>query len=235
MSNICRLAKSLLVFIALLLSTNTIRAQSYDDFANISRYAKANAELGLPAKGEKRVIFMGNSITEFWVSKDPDFFKQHGYISRGISGQTSYQFLLRFRQDVINLKPALVVLNYGTNDIGENTGVYNENYTFGNVCSMVEMAKANHIKVILTSCLPARFMPWRKNLPNVMDKIRNLNARVKAYAKENKIPYVDYFSSMLAPDGGGMDPRYTPEQVHPNLEGYKVMEGLIVPAINKAL
>lgn len=235
MNNIWRRSMPLLVLIALLLSTNAIQAQSYDKFANISRYAKDNAVLGLPAKGEKRVIFMGNSITEFWVNKDPDFFKQHGYISRGISGQTSYQFLLRFRQDVINLKPKLVVLNYGTNDIGENTGVYNEDYTFGNVCSMVEMAKANHIKVILTSCLPARFMPWRKELPNVMDKIRHLNARVKAYAKKNKIPYVDYFSSMLAPDGGGMDPRYTPEQVHPNLEGYKVMESLIVPAIKKAL
>lgn len=235
MKNILRLSKSLLVLAALLFTTSTVNAQTYDQFANINRYAADNAKLGLPAKGEKRVVFMGNSITEFWVSKDPEFFRKHGYIGRGISGQTSYQFLLRFRQDVINLHPALVVLNYGTNDIAENTGAYNEDYTFGNVCSMVEMAKANHIKVILTSCLPARFMPWRKELPNIMDKIRHLNARVQAYAKKNKIPYVDYFSHMLAPDGGGMDPRYTPEQVHPNVEGYHVMEGLIVPAIEKAL
>lgn len=221
--------------IAMLLTSSTLHAQTYDQFANLGRYAKQNAALGEPKKGEKRVVFMGNSITEGWVRLHPEFFKENGYIGRGISGQTSYQFLLRFRQDVVNLKPRVVVINYGTNDIAENTGAYNEDYTFGNVCSMCEIAKANHIKVILTSCLPARFMPWRQQLPNIMDKIRHLNERVKAYAKENKIPYVDYFSSMLAPDGGGMDTRYTPEQVHPNLEGYKVMEDLIVPAIKKAL
>lgn len=221
--------------IAMLLTSSTLHAQTYDQFANLGRYAKQNAALGEPKKGEKRVVFMGNSITEGWVRLHPEFFKENGYIGRGISGQTSYQFLLRFRQDVVNLKPRVVVINYGTNDIAENTGAYNEDYTFGNVCSMCEIAKANHIKVILTSCLPARFMPWRQQLPNIMDKIRHLNGRVKAYAKENKIPYVDYFSSMLAPDGGGMDTRYTPEQVHPNLEGYKVMEDLIVPAIKKAL
>lgn len=224
-----------LCMIAMLLTSSTLHAQTYDQFANLGRYAKQNAALGEPKKGEKRVVFMGNSITEGWVRLHPEFFKENGYIGRGISGQTSYQFLLRFRQDVVNLKPRVVVINYGTNDIAENTGAYNEDYTFGNVCSMCEIAKANHIKVILTSCLPARFMPWRQQLPNIMDKIRHLNERVKAYAKENKIPYVDYFSSMLAPDGGGMDTRYTPEQVHPNLEGYKAMEDLIVPAIKKAL
>ncbi len=229
------LSKSLVVMVMLLFSTTAIQAQTYDKFANLGRYAKQNAELGKPAKGEKRVVFMGNSITEGWVRQHPEFFRENGYIGRGISGQTSYQFLLRFRQDVVNLKPALVVINYGTNDIAENTGVYNEDYTFGNVCSMCEIAKANNIKVILTSCLPARFMPWRKELPNVMGKIRHLNDRVKAYAKQHKIPYVDYFSAMLAPDGGGMDSRYTPEQVHPNIEGYHVMEKLIVPAIKKAL
>ena len=205
------------------------------DFANFQRYAKENAALGQPAKGEKRVVFMGNSITEGWVNHHPDFFKKNGYIGRGISGQTSYQFLLRFRQDVINLKPKLVVINYGTNDIAENTGSYNEDQTFGNVVSMVEMARANKIKVILTSCLPAEFMPWRRELKDVMPKIRHLNARVEAYAKANKIVYVDYFSHMLNDKGTGMDSRYTPEQVHPNSAGYDVMESLIVPAIKKVL
>lgn len=235
MKDFKKLYQALCMIAMLLLPASTLQAQTYDQFANLGRYAKQNAALGEPKKGEKRVVFMGNSITEGWVRLHPEFFKENSYIGRGISGQTSYQFLLRFRQDVVNLKPRVVVINYGTNDIAENTGAYNEDYTFGNVCSMCEIAKANHIKVILTSCLPARFMPWRQQLPNIMDKIRHLNWRVKAYAKENKIPYVDYFSSMLAPDGGGMDTRYTPEQVHPNLEGYKVMEGLIVPAIKKAL
>ena len=168
------------------------------DFAQFDRYAKDNAELPAPAKGEKRVVFMGNSITDIWAAKHPDFFKQHGYVGRGISGQTSYQFLLRFRQDVIDLKPKLVVINYGTNDIAENTGAYDEDQTFNNVCSMVDMARANHIKVILCSTLPAENFSWRPNITDGMQKIRHLNERVKAYCKANKIQYVDYFSAMLS-------------------------------------
>ena len=107
---------------------------------------------------------MGNSITEGWVRTHPDFFKTNGYIGRGIGGQTSYQFLLRFREDVINLSPALVVINAGTNDVAENVGPYNEEYTFGNIISMVELAKANKIKVILTSVLPAATFKWRPEI-----------------------------------------------------------------------
>ena len=125
------------------------------DWANLQRYAQQNAELPKPDKNEKRVVFMGNSITEGWVNTHPDFFKSNGYIGRGIGGQTSYQFLVRFREDVINLSPALVVINAATNDIAENTGAYHEDRTFGNIVSMVELAKANHIKVILTTTLPA--------------------------------------------------------------------------------
>jgi len=203
------------------------------DFANYKRYAEANKKLGKPAKNEKRVVFMGNSITAGWVKKHPEFFKENNFIGRGISGQTSYQFLLRFRQDVIELQPRIVVINYGTNDIAENTGTYDEDQTFGNVVSMVELARANKIKVILTSCLPAGSFPWREEITDAMPKIRHLNARVAAYAKENKIPYVDYFSAMLSEDGTRMDQRYTPEQVHPNRAGYEVMERLILPVIKK--
>lgn len=205
------------------------------DFAQFDRYAKANAELPVPAKGEKRVVFMGNSITDIWAAKHPDFFKNHGYVGRGISGQTSYQFLLRFRQDVINLKPQLVVINYGTNDIAENTGAYDEDQTFNNVCSMVDMARANHIKVILCSTLPAENFSWRPNITDGMQKIRHLNDRVKAYCKANNIPYVDYFSAMLSDDGMGMKKEYQNDTVHPNVKGYDVMEAIIVPAIEKAL
>lgn len=205
------------------------------DFAQFDRYAKANAELPAPAKGEKRVVFMGNSITDIWAAKHPDFFKNHGYVGRGISGQTSYQFLLRFRQDVINLKPQLVVINYGTNDIAENTGAYDEDQTFNNVCSMVDMARANHIKVILCSTLPAENFSWRPNITDGMQKIRHLNDRVKAYCQANKIQYVDYFSAMLSEDGMGMKKEYQNDTVHPNVKGYDVMEAIIVPAIEKAL
>jgi len=218
-----------------LLTCNVAVAQNHNDFANYKRYAEENAKLGKPAKGEKRVVFMGNSITEGWVNTHPDFFKKYGYIGRGISGQTSYQFLLRFREDVINLEPKVLVLNYGTNDIAENTGPYNEDITFGNILSMVELAQAHKIKVILTSTLPARNFGWRPSVTDAMEKIRSLNARVKAYAEENGIQYVDYFTALLAPDKGGMDTKYTPETVHPNGAGYDVMEALIVPAIEKAL
>lgn len=215
-------------------SMGVVSAQRHD-FAQFDRYAKANAELPAPAKGEKRVVFMGNSITDIWAAKHPDFFKNHGYVGRGISGQTSYQFLLRFRQDVINLKPQLVVINYGTNDIAENTGAYDEDQTFNNVCSMVDMARANHIKVILCSTLPAENFSWRPNITDGMQKIRHLNDRVKAYCKANKIPYVDYFSAMLSEDGTGMKKEYQTDTVHPNVKGYDVMEAIIVPAIEKAL
>lgn len=218
-----------------LLTCNVALAQNHNDFANYQRYASENAKLGKPAKGEKRVVFMGNSITEGWVNTHPEFFKKHGYIGRGISGQTSYQFLMRFREDVINLEPKVLVLNYGTNDIAENTGPYNEDITYGNILTMVELARAHKIKVILTSTLPARNFGWRPSVTNAMEKIRSLNARVKAYAEENGIQYVDYFTALLAPDKGGMDTKYTPETVHPNGAGYDVMEALIVPAIEKAL
>ncbi len=218
-----------------LLTCNVALAQNHNDFANYQRYASENAKLGKPAKGEKRVVFMGNSITEGWVNTHPEFFKKHGYIGRGISGQTSYQFLMRFREDVINLESKVLVLNYGTNDIAENTGPYNEDITYGNILTMVELARAHKIKVILTSTLPARNFGWRPSVTDAMEKIRSLNARVKAYAEENGIQYVDYFTALLAPDKGGMDTKYTPETVHPNGAGYDVMEALIVPAIEKAL
>lgn len=219
---------------AMLALAGTSYAQRHD-FANFKRYASANAVLPPPAKGEKRVVFIGNSITDNWASMHPEFFKANGYIGRGIGGQTSYQFLLRFRQDVIKLKPKVVVINYGTNDIAENTGKYDEEQTFDNVVAMVDMARANKIKVILCSTLPARYFGWHLSIDGSMQKITRLNARVKAYAKANKIQYVDYFSAMVSDDGEGLKKEYQKDEVHPNLAGYAVMEKLIVPAIKKEL
>lgn len=205
------------------------------DFANLARYAKQNAALSKPIKKEKRVVFMGNSITEGWVRTHPDFFKSNGYIGRGISGQTSYQFLVRFREDVINLSPALVVINAGTNDVAENTQAYNEDYTFGNIVSMVELAKANKIKVILTSVLPAAQFKWRMEIKDVPQKIKSLNDRIEAYAKANKIPYVNYYQALVVPENQALNPQYTKDGVHPTGEGYDVMEPMIKKAIEKAL
>lgn len=206
-----------------------------EDWANLKRYAEANVQLGQEKNSGKRVVFMGNSITAGWVSTHPDFFRTNGYIGRGIGGQTSYQFLVRFREDVIRLKPAVVVINAGTNDVAENTGPYNEEYTFGNIVSMVELAKANHIKVILTSVLPAAYFKWRPEVPNVPAKIEALNARLKAYAAENKITYVDYYSQMVHGEDKALNPAYTKDGVHPTAEGYDVMEALIKKAIDKKL
>ena len=210
------------------------QAQKHE-FGNWKRYAKANKELGAPAKGEKRVVLMGNSITDGWPHTRPDFFKNNNLIGRGIGGQTSYQFLLRFREDVINLQPKVVVINYDTNDIAENTGPYDEDLTYGNVLSMVELARYHKCKVILTSCLPAGGFSWRPAITDGMDKIRSLNARVKAYAEANKIPYVDYFNAMLNEDGTAMNPELANDNpgVHPNAAGYAIMESLLLPVIKK--
>lgn len=220
--------------VALLSIALGTQAQKHD-FANWKRYADANKELGAPAKGEKRVVLMGNSITDGWPRIRPEFFKENSIIGRGIGGQTSYQFLLRFREDVINLQPKVVVINYGTNDIAENTGEYNEDLTYGNVLSMVELARFHKCKVILTSCLPAGGFSWRPAIKDSMEKIRSLNARVKAYAEANKIPYVDYFSAMVNAEGTAMKPELANDNpgVHPNGAGYAVMESLLLPVIKK--
>lgn len=221
--------------LGLLVTSLGLQAQNHRDFANYGRYAQANKELGALKKGEKRVVLMGNSITDGWASQRKEFFEENGLIGRGISGQTSYQFLMRFRQDVINLQPRVVVINYGTNDIAENTGPYDEDVTYGNVLSMVELARYHKCKVILTSCLPAGGFSWRPAIKDAMQKVMSLNARVKAYAQANKIPYVDYFSAMVSADGTEMNPEYAKDKpgIHPNAAGYEVMEALLLPVIKK--
>lgn len=218
--------------LAALMTVASVNAQNRD-WANLKRYSNANAELVNSINQTPRVVFMGNSITEGWVNNHPDFFKSNGYIGRGISGQTSSQFLLRFRQDVVSLQPKLVIINAGTNDVAENTGTYSEDQTFGNIISMVEIAQANKIKVILTSVLPAASFGWNKKITDVADKIASLNNRIKQYAKKNKIQYVDYYTPMVTGTERALNPAYTKDGVHPTSEGYDIMESLIQKAIKK--
>lgn len=225
----------LLLFCLCLSWTEAIAQKNHNEWANYKHYEKANNELPVPNKKEKRVVFLGNSITEGWVNIHPEFFTENGYIGRGISGQTSYQFLLRFRNDVINLKPKLVIINAGTNDVAENTGPFDLEKTFGNIASMAEMAKANKIKVILTSVLPASEFKWNKKITDSSERIEALNAKIKEYAEANKIPYVDYYTPMASGPERSLNPDYSKDGVHPTLEGYLVMESLIQPAIDKAL
>ncbi len=227
----------LLIIVIALLGISNAQAQQKPkiDYGNTPRYAKSNAELPAPKKGEKRVVFLGNSITQGWAEIHPDFFKKYGYIGRGISGQTSYNFLLRFREDVVKLQPKLVIINAGTNDVAENSCVYNEELTMGNIMTMVEIARYHKIKVILTSVLPAAGFGWNKSITDAPEKIKALNARIKTYAQDNKIPYVDYFTPLVDSDGKTLNPKYSNDGVHPTGPGYDIMESIIVPAINKAL
>lgn len=200
------------------------------DFANLAKFREANKQVAPPKSNENRVVFLGNSITEGWVNQDSAFFSSNNFIGRGISGQTSVQLLLRFRQDVLSLNPKIVIINIGTNDIAENTGPYNEDYTFGNIQSMVEIAKANGVKVILSSVLPAVKFEWRLALGNRSAMIVALNKRIKAYAEFNKIPYIDYHSA-LKNDQNGMNPDIAEDGVHPSVKAYKIMEKLAEQAI----
>jgi len=208
-------------------------SQPQTDWANIARYKADNAKVGLPASGEKRVVFMGNSITEGWIRTHPDYFANKPYIARGISGQTTPQMLVRFRPDVINLKPSLVIILAGTNDIAGNTGPSTLEMIMDNLISMAELAKANNIKVILSSVLPAFDYPWKPGMEPA-PKIVKLNEMIKNYADSNKIVYLDYFSAMVD-ERNGLKKELSGDGVHPNDAGYKIMEPLAEAAIKKAL
>jgi lysophospholipase L1-like esterase/acetyl esterase/lipase len=204
------------------------------DFGYLAKYKADNQKIAPPKADDNRVVLLGNSITEAWVKVDSAFFQKNNYIGRGISGQTSTQLLLRFRQDVLSLQPQVVVINIGTNDVAENTGPYNENFTFGNIQSMAEIAKANGLKVILSSVLPATNFEWRRSVGNRSALIVALNNRIKAYADANKIPYIDYHNA-LKNEQNGMNTDIAEDGVHPTLKGYKIMESLAEKAINVVL
>lgn len=203
------------------------------DWANLTQFKEANAELGSTKVGEERVVFMGNSITIGWLNLRPEFFKGKPYVNRGISGQTTPQMLVRFRQDVIDLQPKAVVLLAGTNDIAGNTGPSTLKMIMDNIKGMSEMAKTNGIIVILSSTLPAYDYPWRPGLEPAA-KVIALNKMIKAYAKANGHLYVDYFSAMVD-DRNGLPKKYAKDEVHPTIAGYSVMEPLVEAAIAEAL
>lgn len=203
------------------------------DWANMKRFQEDNKKAGLPKANENRVVFMGNSITEGWSKSDPSFFEGKPYINRGISGQTTPQMVLRFKQDVIDLKPNVVVILAGINDIAGNTGPMTLEQTRDNLIAMAQLAKANGIKVVLSSVIPAYDFPWRPGMEPA-NKVVALNKMIKDYANQNKIVYLDYFSAM-ADDRNGLKKELGYDGVHPNLEGYKVMAPLAEKAISEAL
>ncbi len=203
------------------------------DWANLNKYQNENATLLAKAPGEQRVVFMGDSITEFWSISNPHFFSKNLYINRGISGQTTPQMLVRFRADVIALRPEIVVILAGINDIAENTGPTTLETIANNLYSMAELAEANHVKVILCSVLPANDFPWNSN-QKPAEKIRILNTMIKNYADAKGVLYLDYFSYMLD-EYNGLKAIYSGDGVHPNKLGYQIMAALVEKAINQVL
>ena len=203
------------------------------DWANFHRYEADNQIVKAKPSSERKVVFMGNSITEGWYHNDSSFFKSNHFIGRGISGQTTSQMLVRFRKDVIDLKPRAVVILAGTNDIAGNTGDISLDNIMGNLASMAELAKSHGIKVFLCSVTPAFDYPWsRGKHPNV--KIPQLNKLIADYAQKNHLTYVDYFSK-LADSRNGMPADLAVDGVHPKLAGYKIMEEVVLKSLKKVL
>lgn len=205
----------------------------HKDWANIKRYEADNAKVITETNNGKGVVYMGDSITDAWINNDPSFFDGKFYYDRGISGQTTTQMLVRFRDDVINLKPAVVVILAGINDIAENNGPIKLEAVFGNIKSMTILAREAGIKVVLASVLPAFDFPWRPGMEPAQ-KVVSLNAMIKDYADKNHIVYLDYFSAM-ADERQGLPKSLSNDGVHPTLAGYKIMEPLAEKAIAEAL
>jgi lysophospholipase L1-like esterase len=203
------------------------------DWPQLTRYRDANAKVLAPARGEDRVVFMGDSITDGW--KLAEYFPGKPYINRGISGQTTPQMLIRFRPDVIALKPKVVVILAGTNDIAGNTGPMTIEMIQNNYVSMAELARGNGVKVVFASVLPVHdYGKTRMSERRAPEQILKLNEFLKSYCKANGHTYLDYFNRMLD-DKGMLKADLASDGLHPNAEGYKVMAPLAEAAIAQAL
>ncbi len=208
--------------------------QRVRDFAQLERYREENASLPPASATTPRVVFFGDSITEGWGrTGSGGFFPGKGYINRGISGQTTSQMLLRFRQDVIALKPAVVVILAGTNDIAGNTGPAPQAMIEANLQSMLELARVHGIAVILASVLPVSDYPWQPGIAPAA-RVRSLNAALKRHAQRMGVQYLDYHSALVNADGG-LDRELAEDGVHPTAAGYARMAPLAQRAIDAAL
>jgi lysophospholipase L1-like esterase len=205
------------------------------DWPQLGRYRAENAAMSATKPGEQRVVFYGDSITDSWGRRSDtgDFFPGKPYVNRGVSGQTTAQMVVRFRQDVIDLHPSAVLILAGTNDVVGNTGPMTPEMTENNFKSMIDLAKANGIRVIVASITPVADYPWRPGL-NPAQKIPALNAWLKGYCQIHSVTYVDYYSALV--DGsGGMKAGTSFDGVHPNAKGYAIMAPLAQAAIDRTL
>lgn len=228
--------KRILFPLFLVVITATLFAQ--DDWAQHERYAAHNdtvmARNRMPEYGYNKLaksrrveaVLMGNSITDNWAKFHPEFFAENNFVGRGISGQVTSQMLCRFQSDVIALRPKMVIIMAGTNDIAQNNGYISHEHILQNIQSMCELAKQNKIRPVLCSCLPAAAFKWRPEMKPAED-IKRLNEMIKAYAKANKIKYIDYHSA-LVDEHGGLPKKYAADGVHPNMDGYAIMEQILL-------
>ena len=219
--------KRIVLVLALILSLGTVASAQV--WIHLNRYAADNAALQAPCGA--RVVLLGDSITDAWLDNRPEFFSNTGFIGRGISGEESTQMLIRFRQDVIDIQASHVVILAGINDIAINQGgPYQENLTFANIVSMVDLAWQNGIRPLVCSVLPSYHFRWRPEVTDVYEKVCSLNARLKAYCERHGVTYVDYFSALAGPDGRMKD-GLSRDTVHPNAEGYAIMEKVLLDAL----
>ena len=206
-----------------------------DDFGELKRYRDADAALTAPKAGESRVVFVGDSITDYW--KLANYFPGKPYFNRGIDGQTTPQMLVRFRQDVIDLHPAVLVVLAGTNDVAGVTGHVRNEDIEANYASMAELARLHHIHVVFASLLPVNNYTEDAKESFALrprERILSLNAWLKNYCAKNGLVYLDYFSAMVD-DKGMLKRDLSDEGLHPNAAGYKIMAPLAEKAIAQAI
>lgn len=196
-----------------------------NDWAYLEKYALENQQLLQQLNDGNRIVLIGDSITEFWERYDSIFFSQNNYINRGISGQTTLQILERFQNDVVDLQPKSVIILAGINDIAENNGPISIEEIMNNIVSMVEKSLKNNIEVVLCSVLPANNFYWNPKIQPI-EKIKQLNQKIKAYSLSKRIKYVDYYTQMVD-EKLGLDKKYADDGVHPNLAGYLKMKSIL--------
>lgn len=224
------------VFLLFVMSSPLFGQQPFSiiQYINLARYEEENVTLSTNSKNENRIVLMGDSITEGWKIHRPAFFADGQVVCRGIGGQVTHQMLLRFRADVIELKPRIVVILAGINDIARNSGPVAIPDIIANIKTMAELADYHGIKVVVCSVLPAIDFPWSRGLEPA-PKVVELNRRIKEFAQVKGFPYVDYYSAMVDQEGGLKVPEFTTAEdlVHPNPAGYEVMERVLLKTLQQ--
>jgi len=203
---------------------------THTDWPNLAKYREANENLKNSSSGGDRIVLVGDSITEGWTEFNPEFFQENNMINRGISGQTTPQMLIRFKQDAVHLNPKIIIINGGTNDIWGNTGPSTPEMIIDNLCSMAEIAAKNDINVALSTILPVYKYPERDDIIDPPKTISLINSVLLDYCKKNGLTFLDYYTPMVD-EKKGLSSDYGTDGVHPNKAGYNVMENVVREAI----